>query len=170
VTIPQFDKSAFGGDGDRTSSDLVSGVDIVLFEGWFVGMRPVDPAVFDLSGSNQPPSPIDTESERQFARDMNARLVDYLPLWDLMDRLMVLHPVDYRLSLQWRKDAERKMIEQGKSGMAEQEIEQFVAYFWRSLHPELFLPPLLHNPQWTDLVIELDANHRPGKIFRINHR
>ncbi|MCA1995191.1 MAG: glycerate kinase, partial [Coleofasciculus sp. S288] len=142
IIVPRFDKSAWGGAGDRTTPERVEGVDIVLFEGWFVGVRPVEPAIFDAPI----PAPIQTAGDRAFARDMNERLKDYLPLWERLDRLMVLYPTDYRLSQEWRRQAEQQMIATGKSGMADLQIEQFVKYFWKSLHPELFITPLIKKP------------------------
>ncbi|MDY7024311.1 MAG: glycerate kinase, partial [Cyanobacteriota bacterium] len=109
--------------------------------------------------------PIITESDRQFARDINQKLQDYVPLWNCLDRLMVLNPVDYRLSKQWRKQAEHEMIATGKSGMTDTEIEQFVDYFWKSLHPELFITPLVQNPQLADLVVDINADHSIGQIY-----
>ncbi|MGB5594945.1 MAG: glycerate kinase, partial [Crocosphaera sp.] len=88
----------------------------------------------------------------------------YLPLWELLDRLMILYPIDYRFSKKWRKEAEQKMISSGKPGMNEQQIEDFVNYFWKALHPELFITPLAQNPNLVDLVITIDANHRPQQI------
>jgi D-glycerate 3-kinase len=79
---------------------------------------------------------------------------------------MVLNPVDYRLSKQWRKQAEQEMIARGKSGMRDAEIEQFVDYFWKSLHPELFIIPLIHHPQRTDLVVDINADHSVGNIYK----
>jgi D-glycerate 3-kinase len=160
VQIPRFDKSAWNGAGDRTTPETVPHADIVLFEGWFVGVRPVDPQVFE-----QAPPPIVTERDRAFARDMNAQLHDYLPLWDGIDRLIVLHPSDYRLSQPWRRDAEARMIAAGRSGMTAAEVDEFVEYFWRSLHPELFIPSLLQTDR-VDWVIEIDANHLPTLIQR----
>jgi D-glycerate 3-kinase len=156
--VPRFDKSAWGGIGDRTTPETVNSADIVLFEGWFVGVRPIDPAAFDHA-----PLPIETESDRTFARDMNTRLADYLPLWNLLDRLIVLIPTDYHLSQQWRRQAEQRMIAAGQSGMAAVEIDEFVEYFWRSLHPELFVTPFLHNTQ-ADWVVEISPNHLPTAI------
>jgi D-glycerate 3-kinase len=161
VRVPQFDKSLHNGLGDRIEPQLVTGINIVLFEGWFVGCRPVDNSRFD-----QPPEPIITESDRQFARDMNHKLKDYLPLWECLDRLMVLNPVDYRLSKQWRQQAEQEMIKSGKSGMTDAEIEQFVDYFWKSLHPELFISPLVENPNLADIVVNINADHSVGQIYR----
>jgi glycerate kinase (EC 2.7.1.31) len=76
-------------------------VDIVLFEGWFVGVEPIGDRQLNefLAGA---PFPILTEGDRQFARDMNAKLHDYLPLWQRLDKLIVLYPKDYRISGVWR--------------------------------------------------------------------
>ncbi|HEY9804083.1 MAG TPA: glycerate kinase [Leptolyngbyaceae cyanobacterium] len=161
VTVPRFDKSAHAGAGDRTSPDIIAGVDIVIFEGWFVGVRPVDQSLFNCA-----PPPIVTDEDKAFARDMNHRLTEYLPLWEKLDSLILLYPTDYRCSLEWRKQAEQKMIAAGKSGMTDTQIEEFVNYFWRSLHPELFIKPLSQSPQIVDLVIEINPDHSLGKVYK----
>lgn len=161
IQIPRFDKSAWSGEGDRSEPEIVESVDIVLFEGWFVGARPINPACFDAA-----PPPIVTPANREFARDMNARLKDYLPLWERLDRLIVLYPTDYRLSLEWRKQAEHQMIATGKTGMTDAQIDQFVEYFWRSLHPDLFIKPLIEDPGWVDLVIEINPDRSVGAVYQ----
>ncbi|WP_410477547.1 glycerate kinase [Nostoc sphaeroides] len=164
VMLPRFDKSAFGGAGDRTTPEIVTGIDIVLFEGWFVGVRPINPDVFDTA-----PPPIITDEDKAFARDINHRLYNYLPLWERLDSLIVLYPTDYRCSLEWRKQAEQQMIAAGKSGMSNAEIEQFVNYFWRSLHPELFIKPLVKDATLVDLVIEINGDRSIGKLIQIRN-
>lgn len=163
ITIPRFDKSLHEGAGDRTTPEIINQVDIVLFEGWFVGVYPINPNIFYSA-----PWPINTEADRQFARDMNAKLREYIPLWQKLDQLIILHPVDYRLSLIWRKQAEQEMIAQGKSGMTEATIEQFVQYFWQALHPELFMTPLRANHPYipVNLIIEILADHSFGRIYQ----
>lgn len=162
ILVPRFDKSAWGGAGDRTTPEQVECVDIVLFEGWFVGVRPIDPAIFDAST----PAPIQTSDDRAFARDMNEQLKNYLPLWERLDRLMLLYPTDYRLSQQWRRQAEQQMMATGKSGMTDSQIDQFVEYFWKAIHPELFITPLTQDPRYVDLVVEIHPDHTPGAIYR----
>jgi D-glycerate 3-kinase len=171
VLVPRFDKSAYRGIGDRTFPEPVEGVDIVLFEGWFVGVRPLNPAVFDATT----PAPIQTLGDREallqsadhlFARDINNQLQDYVPLWSRLDRLMILYPVDYRLSKQWRRQAEQQMIATGKTGMTDAQVDEFVEYFWRALHPELFITPLTKNPSLVDLVVEINADHSVGAIYQ----
>lgn len=161
IAIPRFDKSLWAGEGDRIASELVCNVDIVLFEGWFVGVHPIDAEAFATA-----PPPIITAADRQFACDMNHQLQAYLPLWNLLDSLIVLLPSDYRLSQQWRQQAEHQMIATGKSGMDDEQINQFVAYFWKALHPELFLPPLLANLDGSSLIIEIQSDRSPRSIYR----
>lgn len=161
IAIPRFDKALHNGSGDRIHPEWVTDVDIVLFEGWFVGVRPVDPSVFDV-----PIAPISTAADRAFARDMNAKLHDYLPLWERLDSLLVLQPADYRWSKQWRKQAEQQMRSHGKAGMSDAEIDTFVEYFWKALHPDRFIKPLATDPEGADLVVEIQADHSVGAIYR----
>lgn len=161
ILLPRFDKSLHEGAGDRVSPAAIHPVDILFFEGWFVGVQPIDERAFANA-----PLPIRTAADRQFARDINERLKAYLPLWQRLDRLLVLYPVDYRFSKQWRQEAEQKMRSQGKSGMSDVEIEQFVEYFWQALHPELFIEPLTRDPNRVNWVVEINADHTPGSVWK----
>jgi D-glycerate 3-kinase len=142
VPIPRFDKSLHQGQGDRVDPDWIEPVDLVLFEGWFVGTRPID-----CEAIVHWPEPITSLADQAFARDCNDRLRDYLPLWDLCDRLLILQPTDYRLSKQWRQQAERDRIASGGQGLSDAEISEFVDYFWKALHPQLFIEPLAIAPE-----------------------
>ena len=163
VSVPQFDKSLFGGLGDRTTPLSQLAPTIILFEGWLVGTRPIADTRFIAEYSDLP-APIVTPFDRQFARDSNHRLQPYLLLWRFLDSLIVMCPQDYRLSQQWRQQAERSMKAQGKPGLSELEIAEFVTYFWKALHPELFITPLTRSPT-TDLVIEIRADHTLGELY-----
>jgi D-glycerate 3-kinase len=160
ISIPRFDKSLHRGAGDRTTPDIFTNIDILIFEGWFVGVRPIDPVKFEA-----PVPPIINAADKAFARDINKQLANYLPLWERLDSLIVLYPQDYRYSVQWRKEAEHKMIATGRPGMTDIQIEEFVSYFWRALHPQLFIKPLITSPQYVDSVIEIDANHNFVKLY-----
>ncbi|MEM7769934.1 MAG: glycerate kinase, partial [Cyanobacteria bacterium P01_A01_bin.37] len=160
IAIPRFDKSLHQGSGDRIAPEYIEGADIILFEGWFVGVRPIDRTVFDTA-----PPPINTEADRQFARDINHQLSEYVPLWDELDRLMIMYPMDYRISHQWRQQAEDKMKAAGKSGMSCEEIQEFVEYFWRSLHPDLFITPLLHDADNVNWVVQFNRERTIHSIY-----
>ena len=60
------------------------------------------------------------------------------------------------------------MIKTGKSGMTDVEISQFVDYFWKALHPELFINSLMENPEFVDLIIEINPDHSIGNVYQVN--
>ncbi len=161
LQVPRFDKSLFGGQGDRIEPQIVTEpVDILLFEGWFLGVRPIDPARFERA-----PWPIQTPADRQFAHDCNTRLADYEPLWNCLDGLLALYPEDYRYSQRWRQEAERRARAAGRSGMSDREVANFVEYFWRALHPELFVRPLLDDARYVERAVLLDAYRQPVRAW-----
>ncbi|MGF1513526.1 MAG: glycerate kinase [Elainellaceae cyanobacterium] len=186
VAVPRFDKSAQGGQGDRAAFESVAGATVVLLEGWLVGIRPIDPDKLDpgkldpgkldlgqlaltqpdLEWPKPLPWPLASAADCAFARDCNERLRAYLPLWEQLDRLLVLHPVSYRLSQRWRRQAEQAMMATGRSGLSDAEIDRFVLYFWRALPPDLFIAPLLRDRQKVDLVVEIDEHHGPQRIYK----
>jgi D-glycerate 3-kinase len=155
VSLPRFDKSLHQGMGDRTTPEVVRQVEIVLFEGWFVGVQPIAESAFDAA-----PWPITTAADVAFARDMNQSLRQYLPLWERLDSLLILYAEDYRYSKRWRQQAEQRMQAQGKFGMGDRQIEEFVEYFWKALHPELFIRPLIAQSP-PGMAIAIDLAHQP---------
>lgn len=165
IALPRFDKSLWDGMGDRTTPELVKMPDILLFEGWFVGVLPR----------------IDLENVSPFTHYINQQLHAYLPLWSKLDKLILLYPEDYQFCLQWRLQAEQEMIAKNqsinnnqsassgenyqKNGMTSAEITNFVEYFWEALPPDLFISPLTKSPTPVDLVIPLNADHHFGQPY-----
>ncbi len=157
IALPRFDKSLWDGMGDRTTPELVEIPDILLFEGWFVGVLPR----------------VQLENYGDFTAYINRQLHHYLPLWEKLDKLILLYPEDYRFCLQWRLQAEQEMIilnkdkrkDDLKKGMTPAEITSFVEYFWQALPPELFISPLTKVPTPVDLVISIDSDHRLSKLY-----
>ncbi len=162
VPVPVFDKALAEGQGDRVAPRPVSDADIVLFDGWFVGVQPVDPQIFSAA-----PQPIVTEADRAFARDCNDWLRAYLPLWAELDGLIVLALSDFQLSKRWRIEAEQRLRAEGRGGMSDAEVGEFVDYFWKALHPALFVEPLLQQAAdgGADLVIEVGEGHGVQRVY-----
>jgi pantothenate kinase-related protein Tda10 len=118
-------------------------VDVVLLEGWFVGVKPL-PNHSELTA---------------LAHRSNRRLANYLPIWKYLDALLILQPEHPGLPLVWRTLAEQKRRERGFGAMADEEIAQFVDYFDRALPIELFTKPLIEAASHP--VIVLDRDHLP---------
>jgi D-glycerate 3-kinase len=159
--VPRFDKSLHGGEGDRSHFESVEAASVILFDGWCLGCRPLPATTFEQP-EGLPPL-LHPPEARQFARSCNQQLVNYEPLWDSLDSLLVLRPQEYRYSLAWRQEAERRMQQEGKPGLSNGEIARFVAYFWTALHPELFLPPLEQTvAEW---IVTLDDQRQVTEIM-----
>lgn len=156
--FPVFDKSLFGGEGDRVKAVEKDNVDIVLFEGWFLGMRPLKKEVFENRNDLYK-----SEEEVLFAKDMSAGLEEYLELWDLLDHLIVLWPESIEMSKTWRVQAEENMKKGTGEGKSSKEIIEFVDYFWKALHPTLYLQEMMENKRISFRFIS-DVQHRLAKI------
>lgn len=157
--LTRFDKALEGGQGDRVPGEWVdaNAVDIVLFEGWCVGLRPLAVPLLALPDARA------AEDDADFATASNAALTDYLRLWERLDGLWVLKPEDYTQSLRWRQEAEQKLRAAGGGGMSDAEIADFVRYFWKSLHPLRYLNP---PATWRapELLVEVGPDRMPLHI------
>ncbi|EAR87527.1 glycerate kinase (macronuclear) [Tetrahymena thermophila SB210] len=156
INIPIFDKSLHNGQGDINGyKNYPQLPDIVIFEGWFIGLRECQ-----LKQLN----PINNENDLQFAKDCQEKLKEYYKLWDSLHSLLIITPEDYNFSRQWRKDAEHKMIAKTGKGMTDEQLDQFVDYFWKSLHPQIYIDNQLQKNQY-DLVVQLSIDHEIVNII-----
>jgi len=134
--------------------------DFIFYDGWMLGARPVeDESVF----SSGLPALEKTE-DQAFARDVNQRLADYAPLWQLFSFVNVLYVHDYQVSIKWRDQAEEALRQKGQ-GMSHEEITEFVHYFWRSVHPAIQIKNLAHESVHTQQVVIINDDHSVGDIL-----
>ncbi|HLC88360.1 MAG TPA: hypothetical protein VJG66_04905 [Patescibacteria group bacterium] len=134
--------------------------DFIFYDGWMVGVRKVeDETVFD---SGLPA--LETEEARQFAKFINNKLTDYEPLWKLFNFMNVLYVPNYQISLRWRDQAEQVLREKGE-GMSSKEIEEFVYYFWRSVHPAIQIKNLAFNEENADQVVIINDDHTIKEVL-----
>lgn len=161
IKIPIYDKGAFDGDGDRDGwKTITKKPDFIFYDGWMAGARKVeDESVFE---SGLPA--LDTSEHIQFAKEINKKLDEYLPLWELFDFLTVLYVPDYQISLKWRDQAEDRLREQGR-GMSHEEIKKFIYYFWRSAHPAIHIKNLAHDEEHTDQVVIINDDHTVREVL-----
>lgn len=161
VKIPIYDKGAFNGDGDRDGwKTITKKPDFIFYDGWMVGARRVeDESVFE---SGLPA--LDTPEHIQFAKDINKKLDEYLPLWELFDFLTVLYVPDYQVSLKWRDQAEDRLRAKGE-GMSHEEIKEFIYYFWRSVHPAIHIKNLARDEKHTNQVVIINDDHTVKEVL-----
>ncbi len=73
-----------------------------------------------------------------------------------LDQIIGLHPELFPVGIEkgyWFHG----FVESGKLHLSTRRI--------RSLHPELFVLPLLDEPQWVDRVIDIAPDHSPVQIY-----
>lgn len=161
IKIPIYDKGANKGDGDWVGWKLVSEKpDFIFYDGWMLGARRVeDESIFE---SGLPA--LDSPEHIQFAKDINKKLEEYYPLWDLIDFMNVLYVTNYEMSLKWRDQAEEVLRAQGK-GMSSDQIREFVYYFWRSVHPAIQIKNLAFDEVNTDQVVIINDDHTIKEVL-----
>ncbi|KAL9051103.1 MAG: hypothetical protein Q9162_006227 [Coniocarpon cinnabarinum] len=157
VSIPRYDKSAFNGEGDRLPAstwDTVSDVDVILFEGWSLGFRPLGTATARLRHSTAQinfarlwekqcaiprDAPIEadiikpgTEAGRLGNQKLEDVLVvdknlrDYEEITELFDLFVHLDSEDLQLVYEWREEQEEKLRREKGTGMSKEKVIEFV--------------------------------------------
>ncbi len=159
VSVPIYDKGLFDGDGDRAGFRTINTkCDFIFYDGWMLGAKKVeDESVFD---SGLPA--LDTPEHIQFAKDINKKLDEYLPIWNLIDFMNVLYVPNYQISLTWRDQAENVLRAKGE-GMTHEQIKEFIYYFWRSVHPAIHIKNLA-VADTTDQVVTINDDHSIKEI------
>jgi len=159
VVTPVFDKSKDDRTGSERWHHYGAPVDVVLLEGWCVGI----PAQSDpdlASPCNELECSQDPEGE--WRGHVNRFLAtDYQPLFDRLDLLLVLQAPNFEAVAQWRFEQEQHLGRQqskrgettGRALMDEHQVKDFVQYFQRlTLHGFEVLP------ERADLAWQLSAD------------
>lgn len=126
--LPHFDKSLFGGAGDRAGYRAVAPPAVVLFEGWCVGFRHLGAEAIAAHRESAEDSTRKYRLADLAQVDSNLQQ-QYEPIWDLIDLLLYLKPRDFSYVLEWRLEQEHTLIRERGSGMTDAEIEAFVRQY-----------------------------------------
>ncbi|CAN6456276.1 unnamed protein product [Victoria cruziana] len=155
MKLPRYDKSAYGGKGDRSDASTWPEVEgpltVVLFEGWMLGFKP------------QPPD--DVKAVDPQLDVVNRNLEAYYDAWDkFVNSWIVIKIKNPECVYQWRLEAEVAMRAAGKPGMSDQEVLDFVSRYMPAY--KAYLPTLYSDgPCGADknhlLVVEIDEDRNP---------
>lgn len=162
VLIPVFDKL----DDDRKPREqwrrCVGPVALVLFEGWCVGAPPIAEAALA-----EPLNALEREEDaearwRRWSNDCLKR--DYLPLWRMIDAMMLIRVPNMKAVIDARLRQERELAakrpEDRARAMDREAVARFVAHYERwTLHIRAALS------ETADILVDRDASFN----FRIIH-
>ncbi|MCB0362877.1 MAG: hypothetical protein KDD35_09145 [Bdellovibrionales bacterium] len=117
VRLPRYDKSLFGGLGDRLPlsewPEVRMPLRIVFLEGWMLGFRPVSSERIKEEG----------------LKVINSLLAQYEKWHCQLDGFVQLSHSNFNQISLWRIQAEEKMKAQGKAGMSLAEIKGYIELF-----------------------------------------
>ena len=153
--IPQYNKAAFSGQGDRVPEaewEEVNGpgqkkISVVLFEGWCVGFRPLKDTELEAKWKDAV-----TEKESgqykgrlghnrfEDVKAINEALKGYDQLTDRLDALIHIDAEDTQFVYKWRMQQEVGLRAARGSGMSDEQVKNFVDGYYPSY--ELFTDTL----------------------------
>ena len=161
VTIPAFDKGTDDRLGPEASHRLRGPFDIVIFEGWCVGLD--DAPDHDWQTPiNQLEATEDADGRwRSFIREHLAG--DYRDLFARLDRMVMLRAPSWEIVSVWRGKQEAMMKaargDSATESLDAASLERFLAHYER-----LTRLTLQRLPERSDVVIELGDDQRPVEI------
>jgi D-glycerate 3-kinase len=143
AAVPQYDKSAFAGAGDRGPASTWERVNepgqphvaVVIFEGWCVGFRPLDPAAVEAKWRAAAAAAEDASStlrrhKLEHLLFVNERLRAYDGISDLFDAFIHIDAEDTRWVYDWRQEQEVMLRREKGTGMTDEQVVRFVdAYY-----------------------------------------
>ena len=158
VALPRFDKArdtrAVPADWPRVQAP----VDVVLFEGWFVGARPQPEA--DLAA---PANTLerDEDVDGAWRREVNAALAgDYQTLFARLDLLVLLQAPGFEQVHAWRALQEEKLAARLAAEDRDGEVMDEAALTRFIAHYERLTRWILHEmPARADVVVRLGPDH-----------
>ncbi len=155
LALPRFDKLADERLPEAQWVALEAPLDLLVFEGWFLGTPAQDDAELD--------SPLnalerDADADGRWRRWCNQALArDYPALWRRCDRLWFLQPPDFSVVPRWRWQQEQNLqaAQPGRHGMSRPQLERFVQYYER-----VSRQALRALPERADHVVALDGQRQ----------
>lgn len=150
VPVPLFDKSTDDRAPQHTWPVIHSRPDVILIEGWCVGIRAQSGEDLENPVNNLEANEDRDGRWRRFVND--ALREHYQPLFARVDLLIMLRVPSFYCVLEWRWLQESKM---DNPLMDREAIQRFIQHFER-----LTRHGLKSLPSVADLVLSLDANHQ----------
>ena len=121
LNVPVFDKSLRNGLGDRAYWSQ-SSPDVLIIEGWFLGVKPFSNNLDNSENFLPPLSP----QESSYRMTIQKNLDKYLDIWDLLDQIWHLKPVKFEYMNLWKSIQEKKMLLKRGSALQDKKLINFL--------------------------------------------
>ena len=121
LNVPVFDKSLRNGLGDRAHWRDES-PDLLIIEGWFLGVKPLSIDVDNPDRFLPPLSP----AESSYREKIQQNLDHYLDIWNLIDKIWHLKPLKFEYMNEWKSNQEKNMHVKSGSSLKDDNLRNFL--------------------------------------------
>jgi D-glycerate 3-kinase len=121
LNVPVFDKSLRNGLGDR-SHWRFDNPDLLILEGWFLGIEPFSIDVMDQSINSKEFS----SNEFSYRLKIQNNLYQYLDVWSLIDNLWHLKPLSFEYMNLWKTNQEQEMFLKKGNALKDEKLTNFL--------------------------------------------
>tara|TARA_B100000886_G_scaffold143364_1_gene97404 strand:- start:151 stop:1095 length:945 start_codon:yes stop_codon:yes gene_type:complete len=121
LCVPVFDKSLRKGLGDR-SHWRIDNPDLLIIEGWFLGIEPFSSHLNDLNLNFIKLTP----HEVSYRRNIQSNLSKYLDVWSLIDNIWHLKPLKFEYMNIWKTNQEKEMYLQRGNALQDEKLSNFL--------------------------------------------
>ena len=154
LALPRFDKGRDSRLPPSRWRRVARAPALVILEGWCVGVPP--------QGARALRAPLNRlervdDADARWRRHVEDCLHrDYLPVWRLLDRLVLLAAPSFEVVARWRDEAERPLRAQcAPRAMSTAAIRRFIAHYERLTRHALQVLPGI-----ADVTVQLDARRK----------
>ena len=121
LNVPVFDKSLRNGLGDRSHwrSDKP---DLLILEGWFLGIEPFSLDSNDQSNNSLKLSPHETS----YRFKIQNNLKEYYDVWSLIDKIWHLKPLNFEYMNLWKSNQEKEMLLKKGNALRDEKLSNFL--------------------------------------------
>ena len=121
LNVPVFDKSLRNGLGDR-SHWRFDNPDLVVLEGWFLGIEPCLIDVYDEHIQSKGLRP----NESSYTLKIQNNLQEYSDIWNLIDNIWHLKPLKFEYMNMWKTNQEKEMLLKKGNALQEEKLSDFL--------------------------------------------
>ena len=123
LNVPVFDKSLRNGFGDR-SHWRSDNPDLLILEGWFLGIEPI-PLSFSIDDQCKNSSKLSSQ-ESTYRYKIQNNLKKYLEVWNLIDNIWHLKPLEFEFMNRWKSSQEQEMFLQRGNALQDEDLSNFL--------------------------------------------
>ena len=121
LNVPVFDKSLRNGLGDR-SHWRSDNPDLLIIEGWFLGIEPFSIDFNDHSMNSTYLSPHELSYRSKIQKNLN----QYLDVWSLIENIWHLKPLKFEYMNLWKSNQEKEMFLQKGNALKDHKLSNFL--------------------------------------------